>query len=132
MRTRSRWESTSLFHDFFTNYGEKYVAEPYRKDFLEFIDPDNIRRRLAKELIITCRYLRVHDGVEIYEKLRMAGVRRPEDREDHQVHAIGVGFTDIDQGDARVHGQKRGAEYRSGGGRGCQPGQDRLPLQYEP
>ena len=29
--------------------------------------------------------------------LRMAGVRRPEDREDHQVHAIGVGFTDIDQ-----------------------------------
>ena len=85
------------FHDFFTNYGEKYVAEPYRKDFLEFIDPDNIRRRLAKELIITCRYLRVHDGVEIYEKLRMAGVRRPEDREDHQVHAIGVGFTDIDQ-----------------------------------
>ncbi|MCR4643364.1 MAG: hypothetical protein K5697_15220 [Lachnospiraceae bacterium] len=27
----------------------------------------------------------------------MAGVRHPKDREDHQVHAIGVGFSDIDR-----------------------------------
>ncbi len=26
----------------------------------------------------------------------MAGVRRPNDRDDHVVHAVGVGFTDID------------------------------------
>ena len=33
---------------------------------------------------------------ESYEMLRIAGVRRPEDREDHIVHSIGLGFTDID------------------------------------
>ena len=29
--------------------------------------------------------------------LRIAGVRRPEDRDDHIVHAIGVGFSDVDR-----------------------------------
>ena len=84
------------FSESFTNYAEKYVAYPYREGFLQFIDADNIRRRLEKERIITYRYLRVRDGEESYEMLRMAGVRRPEDRDDHIVHAIGVGFTDID------------------------------------
>ena len=85
------------FRDFFTSYAHKFVTAPYREGFLEFIDPDNIRRQLAKELIITYRYLCVRNGEETYEKLRMAGVRRPEDRDDHTVHAIGVGFTDIDK-----------------------------------
>ena len=85
------------FYETFAAYAQNQVAEPYREGFLRFIDPDNIRQRLAKELIITYRYLRVRDGEESYEMLRMAGVRRPEDREDHFVHAVGVGFTDIDQ-----------------------------------
>ena len=85
------------FHDAFTSYAEKFVAEDYREGFLEFIEPQNIRERLASELIITYRYLIRRDGKESYEMLRMAGVRHPEDRDDHMVHAIGVGFTDIDQ-----------------------------------
>ncbi|MDO5477363.1 MAG: ATP-binding protein [Eubacteriales bacterium] len=90
------WERFS-FHSYFLHYAHHYVAEPYREEFLKFIDPENIRARLSKELIITCRYLCEREGRRFYEMLRMAGVRRPEDREDHQVHAIGVGFTDIDQ-----------------------------------
>ena len=85
-----------LFSSYFTAYAEKYVTEPYREGFLRFIEPETIRERLSKELMITYRYLSVRNGEETYEKLRMAGVRRPEDREDHLVHAIGVGFTDID------------------------------------
>ena len=85
------------FHDSFTEYANRYVTTAYRAGFLDFIDPKNIRRRLAKELIITYRYLIRRDGRETYEMLRMAGVRHPEDRDDHMVHAIGVGFTDIDQ-----------------------------------
>ena len=84
------------FSKMFARYAE-YVAEPYREGFLAFIDPEKIRERLSKELIITYRYLRVKDGKESYEMLRMAGVRRPEDRDDNIVHAVGVGFTDIDQ-----------------------------------
>ena len=78
-------------------YAENYVCEPYREGFLRFVEPDNIRASLEKELIISYRYLIRRDGRESYEMLRMAGVRRPEDRDDHIVHAIGLGFTDIDR-----------------------------------
>lgn len=84
------------FHDFFTSYADKYVDEGDREGFLEFVDPDTIRRRLETELIISYRYLIHREGNDTYEMLRMAGVRRPGEREDHIVHTIGVGFSDID------------------------------------
>jgi signal transduction histidine kinase/CheY-like chemotaxis protein len=62
-----------------------------------FSNPDNIRAGLAESKIIAFRYLsKKVDGTEYYEMLRMAGVRHPKDREDNIVHAIGLGFTDID------------------------------------
>ncbi|MCR5773825.1 MAG: response regulator [Lachnospiraceae bacterium] len=84
------------FSETFRLYSEKYVTENYRNDFLSFIDPDNIRKKLETEPIIAFRYLSSKNGKESYEMLRMAGVRRVEDRDDHIVHSIGVGFTDVD------------------------------------
>ena len=84
------------FPEAFARYAEKYVAENYRENFLEFIQPDEIKKALAGESIIAHRYLTVRDGVESYEMLRMAGVRHPKDRDDQVVHAIGVGFTNVD------------------------------------
>lgn len=85
------------FADAFRRYAETFVKESYREGFMQFIEPDNIRKGLAENLIISYRYLSVRDGRETYEMLRMAGVRHAEDRDDHIVHAIGVGFTDIDK-----------------------------------
>ena len=85
------------FLEAFGEYGEKYVDEQYRDQFLEFIKPENIRENLKNESLIVLRYLVRKDGQESYEMLRMAGVRHPEDRDDHIVHAVGVGFTDIDE-----------------------------------
>ncbi|MBR0404898.1 MAG: response regulator [Eggerthellaceae bacterium] len=85
------------FHETFSAYAERYVAESYREGFLEFIDPENIRAGLEDQLIIVYRYLVERNGKESYEMLRMAGVRHAEDRDDHIVHAVGVGFSDIDQ-----------------------------------
>ena len=84
------------FREAFTRYANERVAQSYREGFLQFIEPDNIRKRLENELILTYRYLTVYQGRESYEMLRMAGVRHAQDRDDHIVHAIGVGFTDID------------------------------------
>ena len=84
------------FANAFTEYADKYVHESYRAGFLEFIRPDSIREKLANEVIISYRYLISRDGTESYEMLRMAGVRHAEDRTDHRIHAIGVGFSDID------------------------------------
>ena len=81
----------------FKSYADQYVNENYREGFLEFIEPDNIKRRLEDELILTYRYLVNHDGEEKFEMLRVAGVRHAEDRPDHMVHAIGIGFTDVDK-----------------------------------
>lgn len=84
------------YHEMFIRYANDRVAEKYREGFLEFIDPDNIRKRLEKEVLLSYSYLTVYKGVESYEMLRIASVLNIGDREDDIVHAIGVGFTNID------------------------------------
>ena len=84
------------FHERFIEYCDLYVDKDYREGFLRFIDPDGIRAALANENIIAYRYLAHQGGKDYYEMLRMAGVRHPSDRDDHIVHAVGVGFTVID------------------------------------
>ncbi len=80
----------------FTWYANNVVAETYREGFLRFIQPDAIREALATHSIIAYRYLARWNGQEYYEMIRMAGVRRAEDRDDGMVHAIGLGLTVID------------------------------------
>ncbi|MBR2528691.1 MAG: response regulator [Blautia sp.] len=84
------------YHDRLVWYANSHVTENYREGFLTFIDPDNIRESLATHPIIAYRYLACREGREYYEMIRMAGVRRAEDRDDHVVHAVGLGFTEID------------------------------------
>ncbi|MBQ6603365.1 MAG: PAS domain S-box protein [Eubacterium sp.] len=84
------------FHARFQEYCSLYVDKEYEKEFLAFIEPENIRKALSAEDIIAFRYLARRNGAEYYEMLRMAGVRHPKDRDDHIVHAVGVGFTVID------------------------------------
>ena len=81
----------------FAWYAENRVADMYREGFMDFINPDNIRRRLATQPIIAYRYLAKRGELEYYEMIRAAGVRRAEERDDHTVHAIGLGLTKIDE-----------------------------------
>ena len=85
------------FYETFKSYADKYVIDKYKEGFCEFINAEIIRNRLATEELIAYTYLVNRNGQESYEMLRMAGVRRPEDRDDHIVHAIGVGFTNVDK-----------------------------------
>ncbi|MBR1729624.1 MAG: response regulator [Selenomonadaceae bacterium] len=80
----------------FTKYANEYVSEEYRKIFLDFIKPENIRSELKKNLIIACRYLVKKNDVESYEMLRIADVNSEKESTDKNINAIGVGFTDID------------------------------------
>ena len=83
------------YHARFTEYCNMYVDSEFKEGFLRFIDPANVKAVLATENIMAYRYLAKRHGVEYYEMLRMAGVRHPADRDDHIVHAVGLGFTDI-------------------------------------
>lgn len=81
----------------FTWYANNSVAESYREGFINFINPQNVKKALENQSIITYRYLANRAGKEYYEMIRMAGVRHPEDRGDHIVHAVGLGLTVIDE-----------------------------------
>jgi hypothetical protein len=69
---------------------------------MEFVKPEHIRAGLKGERIISYRYLANHNGRESYEMVKFAGVRHPEDRDDHMVHAVGMCFSDVD-GETQVH-----------------------------
>ena len=81
----------------FTDYARTAVADAYREGFLRFIQPDAIRNGLAREPILAYRYLARRSGREYYEMIRAAGVRHAADRTDGMVHAVGMGFTVIDE-----------------------------------
>ncbi len=84
------------FSEAFEYYANHYVTEAYRQEFLNFIDREHIQDALEKDTIISIRYLVHRNNEEKYESLRMAGVRHPEDRAGHVVHAVGAAFADID------------------------------------
>ena len=84
------------FSETFMEYAYHFVTDEYRDGFLQFITPESIRQNLANNAIIAYRYLVKKDDQERYEMLRIAGVRHAADRTDHQIHAIGLGFADID------------------------------------
>ena len=79
-----------------TAYANQYITEPYREEFLRFVQPDAIREGLKEDRVISYRYVVSRHGKESYEMVRFAGVRHPEDREDHLVHNVGACFTDVD------------------------------------
>ena len=85
------------FTERFGYYAKSYVAEEYRDGFISFIGIENIKKALEENKLISYSYLVRRDGREFYEMLRMAGVRPIESRTDHKVHAVGVGFTNIDK-----------------------------------
>jgi len=79
-----------------TAYCNAYVMEEYREDFLKFVQPESIREGLKDSRVISYTYKILVDGKESYESVRFAGVRHPEDRDDHIVHSVGACFADVD------------------------------------
>ena len=79
-----------------TAYANRYIIEPYREEFLRFIQPDNIRKGLKNQRVISYTYMVKRGDSETYEMVKFAGVRHPEDRDDHLVHAVSACFSDVD------------------------------------
>ena len=81
---------------YISKYAEASVDEAYRDGFLQFIDPQNIRGELTKNSIIGYRYLVRRQGEEYYEMIRAASVRSGGDGEETGIHAVVLGFTNVD------------------------------------
>ena len=81
-----------------TAYCERYVLEPYREEFLRFVHPDSIRKKLMESSVISYLYMISIEGKESYEAVRFASVRHPGDRQDGSVHNnVGACFADADE-----------------------------------
>ncbi len=78
------------------DYAKRYVTEPYYEEFMAFVQPESIKEKLMTQRVISYRYMVKRNGRETYEMVKFAGVRHPEDREDHLVHKVGACFTDVD------------------------------------
>ncbi len=72
------------------NYAQTYVHPNDREALLDFIQPENIRARLADNEIISHRYLLIRYGVEHFMMIRIAKI-------DEGMHAVGVGFANVDE-----------------------------------
>ena len=94
-----------------TAYANSYITDDYRDEFLRFVQPDNIKEGLASQRVISYRYMVHRNGRDSYEMVRFAGVRHPEDRPDHLVHAVGACFTDVDAETRRSLEQNAALEH---------------------
>ncbi|MBR4461512.1 MAG: response regulator [Erysipelotrichaceae bacterium] len=79
-----------------TAYANQYITDAYREEFLRFVQPEAIKEKLKDQRVISYRYMVNRHGRESYEMVKFAGVRHPEDRDDHLVHSVGACFTNVD------------------------------------
>ncbi|MBO6159417.1 MAG: response regulator [Firmicutes bacterium] len=80
-----------------TAYAHQYITEEYLDEFLAFIQPEAIKNGLKEQRLISYTYKVFRHGKKSYEMVRFAGVRHPEDRDDHLVHNVGACFIDVDR-----------------------------------
>ena len=77
-----------------TDYANAYVMKPYLEEFLKFVQPDNIRKGLAKNRVISYTYKVFRHDRESFEMVRFAGVK--DEAEDGVINNVGACFTDVD------------------------------------
>ena len=82
--------------DSVTAYANANIKEEYREGFLRFIRIENVKARLLEQRVIAYRYMVHRHDRDTWEEIRFAGVRHPEDREDHLVHLVGACLVDVD------------------------------------
>lgn len=88
-------------------YAKSTVKDEYKEEFINFVQPDSIREGLKSQRVIAYRYMVHRHGVDSYEEIRFAGVRHPEDRDDHLVHAVGACFVNVDSETRKTMEQSR-------------------------
>ena len=80
-----------------TAYCNAYVTEPYREEFLRFIQPEAVIEGLKESRVISYCYLINVDGRESYETVRFASVGNLDGEESVDAHKVGACFADVDQ-----------------------------------
>ena len=79
-----------------TAYANQYVTEPYREEFLRFIQPGCIREGLKRQRVISHTYMVKRHGRESFETVRFARVHHTGDQAGQRIDSVGACFVDVD------------------------------------
>ena len=79
-----------------TAYAKQYITDPYREEFLRFIQPDAIREGLKTQRVISHTYMVKRHGRESYETVRFARVHHAGDQDGQHIDSVGACFVDVD------------------------------------
>ena len=90
-----------------TAYCNHYIMEQYRKEFLEFIQPEAVLKGLSENPVISFRYMISVEGKESWEVVKFAGVRNRGEQDDSTVYTVGACFADVDAETRRALEQKQ-------------------------
>ena len=80
-----------------TGYANGYVTEKYREKFLEFVQPENIRKGLAETPVISYTYMVERHGRELYEMVRFARANNRDSGSQDNISSVGACFSDVDE-----------------------------------
>ena len=95
------------YSEIIRRYANAYVIEEYREEFLRFFDIKTIRKGLKNEQGDAFRYMIRINGKESYEMARIAKINLSDEQDDGKVHAISVGFADVDAETRRALTQRQ-------------------------
>lgn len=84
------------FRETIESFAKNFVVEEDRKKFLEFMHPQNIREALMEKSVVTLLFRGRRHGEEIYMTARVAAIKHPDNLTGHGLHAVGIGFKDVD------------------------------------
>ncbi len=79
-----------------TDYANSYVTESFRDAFLQFVQPENVKKQLESSRVTAFTYLVNRHGRERYETVRFADPRQPEKRDGTPVSDVSACFADTD------------------------------------
>ena len=80
-----------------TAYAKQYITDDCIDEFMEFIQPENIREGLKDHNVISHTYKVTRHGHDTYEQVRFAAVRNPGERSDEVVQNVSACFVDVDE-----------------------------------
>ncbi len=84
------------FKKIFVGYADKCVEKSFRQGYLDFINPDNIRKRLSEQPVITYLYMVNFNGHSSYELMKLARITLPDDEPGRPIHTVSCGLADVD------------------------------------
>ena len=90
------------FMEAMERYARTFVAVEDQEAFLQFLRPKEISKALSKAPLVT-RVFKIHrEALEFYTTVRIAAINHPDNRVGFGIHAVGVGFADIDEETCRA------------------------------